>query len=102
MWWDSVGERRRDFRVGYAVLPGSPPNAQSALEVVAQSERHTGISITATIDDAAYGDGHAHQRFAGAGCPLITKEPKGPARAQYPKVDFQIDLPARPCTCPAC
>ena len=81
-----------------AVLPG---NAQGALELAAQSERHTAVLVTETIADAAYGDGHTRQQCADAGRTLIAKVPKRPARAHFPKEDFQIDLAARTCTCPA-
>ena len=84
-----------------AGLPGNAPDAQGALELVAQSEQHTGGSVTATIADAAYGDGHTRQQFANAGRTLIAKVPKRPARAHFPKEDFQIDLAAGTCTCPA-
>ena len=84
-----------------AVLPGNAPDAQGALELVAQSEQHTGLPVTATIADTAYGDGHTRQHFADAGRTLIAKVPKRPARTHFPKEDFQIDLAAGTCTCPA-
>ena len=77
-----------------AVLPGNAPDAQGALELVAQSERHIGVPVTETIADAAYGDGHTRQQFADAGRTLIAKVPKRPARSHFPKEDFQIDLTA--------
>ena len=84
-----------------AVLPGNAPDAQRALELVAQSERHTGLPVTAGIADAAYGDGHTRQHFADTGRTLIAKVRKRPARPHFPKEDFQIDLAAGTCTCPA-
>ncbi len=84
-----------------AVLPGNAPDAQGALQLVAQSEQHTGLPVTATIADAAYGDGYTRQQFADAGRTLIAKVPKRPARTHFPKEDFQIDLAAGTCTCPA-
>ena len=84
-----------------AVLPGNAPDAQGALELVAQSERHIGVPVPETIADAAYGDGHTRQQFADAGRTLIAKVPKRPARSHFPKEDFQIDLTAGTCTCPA-
>ena len=85
-----------------AVLPGNAPDAQGALQLVAQSEQHTGLPVTATIADAAYGDGYTRQQFADAGRTLIAKVRKRPARTHFPKEDFQIDLAAGTCTCPAC
>ena len=84
-----------------AVLPGNAPDAQGALQLVAQSEQHTGLPVTAAMADAAYGDGHTRQPCADAGRTLIAKVPKRPARAHFPKEDFQIDLAAGTCTCPA-
>ena len=74
---------------------------RGGLELVAQSEQHTGLPATATIADAAYGDGHTRQQCADAGRTLIAKVPNRPARTHFPKEDFQIDLAADTCTCPA-
>ncbi len=68
---------------------------------MAQSERHTGLPVTAAIADAAYGNGHTWQQCADAGRTLIAKVPKRPARTHFPKEDFQIDLAVGACTCPA-
>ena len=84
-----------------AVLPGNAPDAQGALQLVAQSEQHTGLPVTAAMADTAYGDGHTRQQFADAGRTLIAKVRKPPARPHFPKEDFQIDLAAGTCTCPA-
>ena len=82
-------------------MPGNAPDAQGALELVARSEQHTGLPVTTTIADAAFGDGHTRQQFADARCSLIAKVHKRPARNHLPKKDFQIDLAAGTCTCPA-
>ena len=73
-----------------------------------RSQRFDGHKAAVAVDpesqlftDAAYGDGHTRQQFADAGRTLIAKVPKRPARAHFPKKDFQIDLAARTCTCPA-
>ena len=73
-----------------------------------RSQRFDGHKAAVGVDpesqlftDAAYGDGHTRQQFADAGRTLIAKVPKRPARAHFPKEDFQIDLAARTCTCPA-
>ncbi len=91
----------RQLITAVAVLPGNAPDAQGALQLVAQSEQHTGLPVTAAIADAAYGDGHTRQQFADAGRTLIAKVRKRPARTHFPKEDFQIDLAAVTCTCPA-
>ena len=91
----------RQLITAVAVLPGNAPDAQGALQLVAQSEQHTGLPVTAAMADAAYGDGHTRPQFADAGRTLIAKVPKRPARTHFPKEDFQIDLAAGTCTCPA-
>ena len=84
-----------------AALPGNAPDAQGALQLVAQSEQHTSLPVTATIADAAYGDGDTRQQLADAGRTLIARVRRPPARPQFPKDDFQIDLAAGTCTCRA-
>ena len=91
----------RQLITAVAVLPGNAPDAQGALELVAQSEQHTGLPVSEAIADAAYGHGHTRPQCADAGRTLIAKVPKRPARAHFPKEDFQIDLAAGTCTCPA-
>ena len=66
-----------------------------------QSEENTGIAVEETIGDAAYGDGGTRQAFAEPGRTLIAKVPGRPNKACFPKEDFQIDLTAGTCTCPA-
>jgi hypothetical protein len=68
------------------ILPGNAGDNTGVLELVEQSEENTGIEVEETIGDAAYGDGGTRQAFADAG---------------FPKEDFQIDLTAGTCTCPA-
>ncbi len=58
-------------------------------------------SVGTVIANAAYGDGRTRQQFAAAGRTLIAKVPKRPARTHFAKEDFQIDLAAGTCTCPA-
>ena len=58
---------------------------QGALQLVAQSEQHTRLPVTATIADAAYGDGHTRQQFADAGRTLIAKVRKPPPALISPK-----------------
>ena len=70
-------------------------------QLVEQSEENTGIAVEETIGDAAYGDGGTRQAFADAGRTLIAKVPGRPNKACFPKEDFQIDLEAGTCTCPA-
>ena len=83
------------------VSPGNAPDNLGALELVEQSEANTGVSVEEAMGDAAYGDGDTRQSFADAGRPLIARVPGRPNRAHFPKEDFQIDLEAGSCTCPA-
>jgi transposase len=84
-----------------AVLPGNAPDAQQALEVVAESEANTECLVEETIGDCAYGSGATRQQFADAGRTLIAKAPAMTNQGHFPKTDFSIDLEARSCTCPA-
>ncbi len=94
------------------ILPGNAGDNTGVLELVEQSEENTGIAVEQseentgiaveeTIGDAAYGDGGTRQAFADAGRTLIAKVPGRPNKACFPKEDFQIDLEAGTCTCPA-
>ena len=83
------------------VLPGNAPDNLGALELVEQSEANTGVPVEESMGDAAYGDGDTRQSFADAGRTLIARVPGRPNRSHFPKEDFQIDLEAGSCTCPA-
>ena len=90
------------------ILPGNAGDNTGVLELVEQSEENTGIAVEETIGDAAYGDGGTRQAFADAGRTLSrswsctsAKVPGRPNKACFPKEDFQIDLEAGTCTCPA-
>jgi hypothetical protein len=83
------------------VLPGNAPDNTGALELVEQSEENTGIEVEETIGDCAYGDGATRQAFAEAERTLVAKVPGRPNKAHFPKEDFEIDLKAGTCTCPA-
>ena len=83
------------------IMPGNAGDNTGVLELVEQSEENTGIAVEETIGDAAYGDGGTRQAFADADRTLIAKVPGRPNKAHFPKEDFQIDLMAGACTCPA-
>jgi len=83
------------------VLPGNAPDNTGALELVEQSEKNTACEVGETIGDCAYGDGATRQAFVEAGRTLVAKVPGRPNKAYFPKEDFQIDLEAATCTCPA-
>ena len=84
-----------------SVLPGNAPDHQGALDMVSESERHLGERVCDTVADNAYGDGETRQRFAEAERTRVAKVPKPPRTGYFSKQDFDIDLEARSCTCPA-
>jgi len=83
------------------VLPGNAPDNAGALALVEQSEKNTACEVEETMGDCAYGDGATRQAFVDAGRTLVAKVPGRPNKAYFPKEDFQIDLAAGTCTCPA-
>lgn len=83
------------------VLPGNAPDNTGALELVEQSEKNAGSEVVETMGDCAYGDGSTRQAFVDAHRTLIAKVPGRPNKAYFPKEDFQIDVEAGTCTCPA-
>jgi len=83
------------------VLPGNAPDNTRALELVEQSEKNTACPVEETIGDCAYGGGATRQAFVDAGRTLIARVPGRPNKAHFPKDDFEIDLEAGTCTCPA-
>ena len=83
------------------VLPGNAPDNAGAMALVEQSEKNTACEVEETMGDCAYGDGATRQAFVNAGRTLVAKVPGRPNKAYFPKEDFQIDLTASTCTCPA-
>lgn len=83
------------------VLPGNAYDSERALELVEQSERNSGMQVEETIGDCAYGDGETREQFDQAGRKLVARVPRRPNRGLFPKEDFEIDLEAMTCTCPA-
>lgn len=83
------------------ILPGNAPDNTRALELVKQSETNTGVEVEVAIGDAAYGDGATRQAFVDAGRTLVAKVPGRPNKVCFPKRDFNIDLEAGTCMCPA-
>jgi hypothetical protein len=83
------------------VLPGNAPDNTGAMALVEQSEKNTASQVEETMGDCAYGDGATRQAFVDAGRTLVAKVPGRPNKAYFPKEDFQINLEAGTCTCPA-
>jgi hypothetical protein len=84
-----------------AVLPGNAQDHERALEVVEQAEKNADVEIDETVGDCAFGDGQTRQAFADANRRLVAKVPQRRDSDYFPKEDFQIDLHAMTCTCPA-
>jgi hypothetical protein len=83
------------------VLAGNAPDNEQAKELVEQSEVNAQADVIETIGDCAYGDGATRQEFADAGRKLVAKVPGRPNGEFFAKEDFQIDVAAQTCTCPA-
>lgn len=82
------------------VLAGNAPDSEGALELTEASEANAGLEVAETIGDCAYGDGATRQAYADAGRKLVARvAPRG--GDQITKDQFQIDLEALSCTCPA-
>jgi hypothetical protein len=94
-------ETESQLITGVAVLPGNAADHDEALAVVEESEAQTGCEVEETIGDTAYGDGATRQQFADAGRRLVAKVAPVTNQGRFPKTQFQIDLEAKSCTCPA-
>lgn len=84
-----------------AVLPGNAPDVSQALTVLDQTEETTGCEVEEVLADAAYGSGATRQAFVEAGRPLIAKVGVITNQGYFAKTDFQVDLDAGTCRCPA-
>ena len=84
------------------VLAGSAPDDEGALELVQESGRALEAEVGEVLTDCAYGAGENRQQFKEAGIELRAKVPvQGSNGEHFKKSDFQIDLEANACTCPA-
>jgi hypothetical protein len=83
------------------VLPGNAADASPALPLTEASEQNTGLEVEETVGDCAFGDGNTRQVFADAQRKLVAKVADHGRRDQIHKSQFQIDLEAMTCTCPA-
>jgi hypothetical protein len=87
--------------VAVDVLAGNAPDADGALELVAQAEANTGCVVEETMGDCAYGSGETRQAFADAGRTIVAKVPSVSNQGCFPKTAFTLDLDAMSATCPA-
>ena len=96
-----AADTESDLITDLAVIAGNAPDREQALRVVEESEALTGCEVEETLGDTAYGDGATRQQFADAGRKLIAKAAPVTNQGRFPKTEFEIDLEAKSCTCPA-
>jgi hypothetical protein len=88
--------------IGADVLSGDAPDNQDTLKQIEAAEANTGMSVSETLGDCAYGDGGTRQEFEEAGRTLVAKVPRERQREDmFPKSRFQVDLDDDSVTCPA-
>lgn len=83
------------------VHAGNMPDQEGALGLVEHAEMNSGCPVDETIGDCAYGAGDTRQEFADAGRTLVASVPAMTNQGRFPKTDFQIDVDAGTCICPA-
>jgi len=83
------------------ILPGNAWDGSDALSLTEGSETNTGLAVEETVGDCAYGEGSVRQAFADRERKLIAKLADAGRKDQIHKCEFQIDLEALTCTCPA-
>jgi Transposase DDE domain len=83
------------------VHAGNTPDQEGALALVEHAETNSGCPVEETIGDCAYGSGDTRQEFADAGRTLVASVPAMTNQGRFPKTDFQIDVGAGICVCPA-
>ena len=83
------------------ILPGNSHDHTGALDLVTQTEDNTGGTVSVTIGDCAYGDGHTREQFQDADRELLAKAPRVAEReGKFSKDDFRVDAEAKSVTCP--
>ena len=89
--------------VAVDVLTGNAPDAEGALELIAQAEATTGCVVDETMGDCAYGSGETRQAFAEAGRTIVAKVPSSHQPGLLPEDRLRArprgherDLPSRP------
>ena len=84
-----------------AVIEGSAQDEEGSLELVQEAAATTGLEIEAALTDCAYGSGENRERFEAAGITLLAKVPRQARSDFFTKDEFEIDLEAMSCRCPA-
>lgn len=84
------------------VIPGNAGDASNALRLVEQAESNTGINVSESIGDCAYGGGETRQEFANSDRKLTAKVPMEKSNGEFfPKSVFSIDTENNTVICPA-
>ncbi|HEX4621189.1 MAG TPA: IS1182 family transposase [Myxococcaceae bacterium] len=83
------------------VIEGSAKDEEGSLELVQEAGATTGLKVEEALADCAYGSGENRERFEVAGINLLAKVPKQPRSDFFTKDQFEIDLEAITCRCPA-
>jgi hypothetical protein len=84
------------------VIAGNAGDASNALDITEQAECNTGIAVSESIGDCAYGGGEIRQEFADSERKLTAKVPAEKSNGNlFAKSAFRIDLENNTVTCPA-
>jgi hypothetical protein len=83
------------------VVEGSAKDEEGSLELIQEAAATTGLDLGDALADCAYGSGENRNRFEQAGVTLLAKVPKQPRSDYFTKDEFEIDLEAMSCRCPA-
>ena len=83
------------------VVPAGTHDGDTGLPLTEAVEQNTGCEVEETIGDAAYGDATTREEFAQAGRKIVAKVPTAKRSGQIAKEEFEVDLEAGTCTCPA-
>src|SRR5215470_167881 len=83
------------------VVEGSAKEEEGSLELVREAGATTGLEVDEALTDCAYGSGENRERFEESGITLLAKVPKLPRSDFCTKDEFEIDLEAMSCRCPA-
>ena len=83
------------------VMEGSAKDDRGSLELVKQAATNTGLEVEVALADCAYGSGENRQRFADAEIELQAKVARLSNGDFFTKDQFEIDLEAMSCRCPA-
>lgn len=88
--------------IGADILSGDAPDNKDTLQQIEAAEANTGLAISETLGDCAYGDGGTRQEFEEADRILFAKVPRERRReGLFPKSRFTLDLENDTVTCPA-